>query len=145
MNKFSILIIFLIVFLQAICFPAYGQSKQEDRGKDTWQKMKECAEQADRLTKLPGYKDLAWQNHYSPKYGRCYAKAIREMTNSENVKVQFVELVDAFEAKTLAMCSPDYLPKDKQSWCNVQDDTNDILNWVGCDACREYIKDRMNN
>jgi len=57
------------------------QDKPSLARQDDWQRMKECAEQADREAKRSGWIEgkrdgdasiVGWQNHYSPKYERCY-------------------------------------------------------------------------
>jgi len=58
--------------------PGIGQARQqEQRRTDDWQRMKECAQQSDRMAKRFDWvegKDgvLGWENHYSPKHGRCF-------------------------------------------------------------------------
>src|ERR1035441_7761963 len=62
-----------------------GAAKSEARKEvDGYQRMKECAEQADKVVKRRGWVEgqrtgdisiIDWQNHYSPKYGRCFIQA----------------------------------------------------------------------
>src|SRR5438094_5353962 len=65
-------------------------SADESPKSDTWQRMKDCAAQAERIVRrnkwvqgqLANGKYLSgevtfieWQSHYAPKYERCYLRA----------------------------------------------------------------------
>src|ERR1039457_5566447 len=84
---------------------------------DGWERMKECAERTDRAAKQAGWIEgqrtgnitvMGWQNHYSPKYGKCYLQVNylnqRAETNPNVPSIDY-ELYDAFEEKLLSSCT----------------------------------------
>jgi hypothetical protein len=72
---------------------------------DSWQKSKECAAQAEKV--VAGWLSPAteWQNHYSPKYDRCFV-SLSFFSVSKDDKVfptmYSTVLVDAFERSRIA-------------------------------------------
>jgi hypothetical protein len=122
-------------------------SVEEQRKANDWRRMKECADQADRFIKQPDplRNQLAgWENHYSPKYGRCYV-AISYLNGdakkNPKVPLMFDVLYDAFEGRSLAMCA------DQNLWprsflCTVQEGAGPKFD---CHTCRQYIDDHMRN
>jgi hypothetical protein len=82
---------------------------------DNWQKIKECAEQADKVAAdyqrrrlpmgaVPGSK---WANHYSAKENRCfmelwYTTVGNDRSSSKVRNVMVHEIQDAFDQKTIA-------------------------------------------
>ncbi len=114
---------------------------------DSWERMKECTEQVDRIAKEEGLVEgegssiaiiLSWQNHYSPKYERCYMQ-VTVLYTEKNSKLSYVynEVYDAFEKKRLSMCSD----SDKGYFCGIEDSGSPS----DCNACRKFVKDRMEN
>lgn len=74
---------------------------------DTWQKSKECAVQAEKV--VEAFRTAAtveWQNHYSPKYERCFLKVSYMYRPSDgggkDVPMFSYQLIDAFERSRLA-------------------------------------------
>lgn len=71
---------------------------------DTWQKSKECASQAEKMIaewpSRTGSAPADWNNHYSPKYDKCFVK-LSFFTKSQDEKVFptlfSAGLYDAFE------------------------------------------------
>jgi hypothetical protein len=61
---------------------------------DNWQKSKECAAQAEKFI---GDRDVVWENHYSPKYNKCYVKTFQQSTGFFQT-----HLYDAFERTDVA-------------------------------------------
>ena len=129
---------------------AASQTRQRDDG---WQRMKECAERTDRVVKQAGWVEgqrtgdittLGWQNHYSPKHARCYIQVsyLNHLgeTNSD-LPLTYYEFFDAFEQKSLAMCS-DYDKSNTSMFCTIQSDAGPHFD---CSACRKFVKDRMEN
>lgn len=115
--------------------------------------MKECAEQTDRIAKRSGWVEgqrngditiLGWQNHYSPKFGRCYI-----LVNYVNNRAQkagdlpllYDELFDAFEGRLLSICT-DFKSSKSAFWCDIQADDGPHHD---CQACRQFAKDRIEN
>jgi len=121
--------------------------QQEQKRADDWQRMKECAQQTERMAKQEGWvqgKDgiLGWQNHYSPKYGRCFVSMSfmdESAKKDPDWPLLYDELIDAFEGRTLAMCTDAQVSKAR-FLCNVQDPAGPTGD---CGACRQWIEDRM--
>jgi hypothetical protein len=117
-----------------------------------WQRMKECAEQAariaQRLEERP-HKDfgiMGWENHYSPKYERCYVLVKylnREATKNRNLPLLFDQLFDAFESRALAICT-NSSATEAGTFCSVEPRADGSPE-VDCGNCAQFIKDRMNN
>jgi hypothetical protein len=119
---------------------AFSESKQDD-----WQRRKDCAAQADRVmrdTGLTGDRNvIGWENHYNPKYGRCFV--LVDYINPDAEKIPGIpsfynELYDAFERRLLSTCQDDL---DKNTFCTVQSEGS--LGAVDCRVCRSLVKDRM--
>jgi len=85
-------------------------SVDEQRKGNDWKRMKECAEQADRFIKQPDplRNQLGgWENHYSPKYNRCYVAITylnAEAKKNPKLPLTFDVLYDAFEGRMLVFC-----------------------------------------
>ena len=128
---------------------AAAAQKERDHA---WQRTKECAEQTDRYTKRSGLVEsgmngtvltMGWQNHYSPKYEKCFVR-IGYMETSKKARpvdrVLWTDLVDAFEGRIVATCTDGI--DARSPYCSV---------YVGgvpsgdCWACREFMRDRMEN
>ena len=94
--------------------PVAPEPQKQDDG---WQRMKECAERADRMAKQKEWvegkrigdtKIEGWQNHYSAKYGRCYVQVFYEDHAAENANIVYFEeydLYDAFQGMPLSVGS----------------------------------------
>lgn len=109
---------------------------------DTWQRSKECAAQAEKvMTDKPG----SWENHYSPKYNRCFVSTSTR-TPGERAGKDFpetvVELIDAFERTALAQ------------WVSAYPQSEGPLNALSCHigyepaACAKaisFISEHMKN
>ncbi len=115
----------------------------------SWQRQKECSEQADRIAKRLGFDDdrtdvLIYggrSNHYSPTYEKCYVR-VRYNNLSRDLPPgsprSYVELWDAFEDREVASCSPG-LNIDARIHCiNVEQGSSG-----DCDACGRFIEERM--
>jgi hypothetical protein len=107
--------------------------------------MTECSAQAEHLASNSGWKDslpgdvsavLGWQNHYSPKYGRCYV--LVEYSAKSPKPVIYSEFFDAFETRLLAMCSRSL---DSELHCGL---TVEPTHPGDCAACQQFIDERMN-
>jgi hypothetical protein len=111
--------------------------------------MKECSAQTDRLarregwvkggTKLHVITTADWSNHYSPKYERCYVWATYSEPTPEPLLV-FDELWDASEQRMLARCTDDTRKAIQSDFCAIYDGQETRF---GCDACKQYIEDRV--
>lgn len=133
---------------QAQAAASAALAKPEEPAKtDDWQRMKECAQQAERMVKrfewVEGKDGLTgWENHYSPKFGRCFVAA--SFTNDAAKKdrelpVLYDQLFDAFEGRLLAICTDAIVPK-ANFFCTVQDEAGPKFD---CGGCRQYVQARM--
>ena len=87
---------------------------------------------------------MGWQNHYSPKYGRCYVQVSyinRRAKTDRELPLFYDELMDAFEARLLAVCT-DASNAGAFMFCRVEGDENRRSD---CRACRQFIRDHMDN
>ena len=116
-----------------------------------WDRMRQCAEQADRLAVQQGWgRELAgedvratgWSNHYSVKFEKCFVRVDFINRGAGKVKTLpfFVYLLyDGFEGRGLASCT-DVPTEDPSAFCSV-DGRDDLQN--SCGACRNFVKERM--
>jgi hypothetical protein len=68
---------------------------------DTWQRSKECAEQAERFMGPDRFDGTFWTSHYSNRYGKCFVSMTSQAKNGPFVTT----LYDAFERADLAESS----------------------------------------
>jgi hypothetical protein len=115
----------------------------------TWEKSQQCADQAEKAMAAhvaPRDQLVTWNNHYSPKYDKCFIE-IRHMVrivgpNPTHTNVIYTgevrwlgsELQDAFERSELAW----FTPIEKQV-CRVEGET------VDCVRARNFIAEHMKN
>jgi hypothetical protein len=121
---------------------ALGQKAQSenDHKPDTWQKMKDCAAQAERVG--PGEAEINkgnYVNHYSPKYDRCFVKISWVIRQGEEIKGQGARLVDAFEHDTIALSQTTFPPSESKNVCFVPSGI------VGCSEAKDFISEHMRN
>jgi len=115
--------------------------------------MKDCAEQAERLLKQhkatqrdidPTTSILDWDNHYSPKYRRCYLResmlSHRTGAEARDLPAFTSEVYDAFEGRLLAMCTGQTAVKTAKVFCRVLDEGSSDGD---CIACQRYIDEHM--
>jgi hypothetical protein len=129
-------------------------SIQEQPKKDGWQRMKDCADLSDLMTKRMGWVEGAhtddhtvqgWVNHYSPKYERCYVQVgylNRLAKKDKSLPLLYEELWDAFENRLVAVCTTSSAAKS-EDFCLIPDAKSESD--IGCQACRQFVDDRMNN
>ena len=114
--------------------------------------MRECAAQTDLVAKRSGWVEghrtgdttiAGWQSHYSPKYQHCYVQVTyinHPAENNRDLPPLYDELWDAFEGKSLAICT-DATNASASRFCTLQDGPSHF----DCKACREFVEDRMKN
>ncbi len=123
------------------------QQEQARQQEQNWQRMKECAQQSDRMVKRFDWvegKDglLGWENHYSPKHGRCFVAASfmnKDAKKDPKLPMLYDQLFDAFEGRLLAICT-DARVSAANVFCSVEDGTGPKFD---CGGCRQWIEDRM--
>jgi hypothetical protein len=99
---------------------------------DTWERSRECAEQAERTvaemngraTAAGGSAFTEWSNHYSPKYARCFVRALGSGGTE-------ITLIDAFERSVLAVSN--------MGTCRIDGGDAD------CSQVEQFIADRTKN
>jgi len=123
-----------------------------------WQRMKDCAEQTDRMLKRAHLEEgqrigadttiTGTQNHYSPKYERCYIQVFVSHNLKGNIEAQVkkgvplvsYDLYDGFEGKFLSSCTD--MPQINHSFfCSIEGNSGNP-SW-DCSACAKFTKDRM--
>ena len=90
---------------------------------------------------------IGWENHYNPKYGRCFVLVNYKNPDGEKIAkfpAWYFELYDAFDRRLLSVCQDgtsvaDTNFSDTNEFCNVQEDNTHF----DCRVCRSFIKDRM--
>jgi len=127
------------------CGPARstsGTSKQSD----PWEKSSECASQAEKTMAASDRDQLAqgfpaamhWENHYSPKYDKCFVSAMYfeagKRPSGESFSFVSTMLTDAFERRSLAMSISSGGPT---GLCNIGDAT------VDCAEAASFISEHM--
>jgi hypothetical protein len=146
-------------------------TEQEQTSKstpDNWQKMKDCAVQAEkavaernrRSTSFEGNGSDWWSNHYSPKYNRCFLKAEFLVVGKDGVKggpMFYASLIDAFEQVDLASSASG---PSAQSLCRNEEDPKGCergaaIVWSGackiegeqidCAKARQFIDEHTKN
>ena len=110
---------------------------------DTWQRSKECASQAEKImTELGRRGDgpTHWENHYSPKYDRCFVSANYMLHvkdgGGKDAPMFSTQLIDAFERSVLAN-SAAFGPTD--GLCDIDDKP------TTCAKAATFISEHMKN
>lgn len=157
-RRVSAFVTVAVSLLPFSCQPQGKNKPQESQQKatsgpsqtDNWERMKECAAQTDSLAGREGWvrgdtkshvTTEDWSNHYSPKYERCYVEVSYRNHLAEKDKdlpLLYFELWDAFEGKLVASCT-NASTAGASIVCESESKFGD------CRACRQFVKDRMNN
>jgi hypothetical protein len=123
-------------------------------GKNHWLRMKECADQAERMAKrerwASGVTRLGsgtvdddfilknWINHYSEKYDRCYIEIFWTPTpKAADLPNFYRQIYDAFEGNEVSSCAAPGPDGSGGVWCDGFE--------PACTACRSFEKDHMTN
>jgi hypothetical protein len=147
-----------------------AEQKQTSKSKpDNWQKMKDCAAQAEkameernrRSVSFGGHGSDGWSNHYSPKYNRCFLKAEYMLVAAKDAVKGgpsfYAYLIDAFEQVDLAssatgpsarfLCRDEEDPKECEgraailwnSACKIDGEE------IDCAKAKQFIDEHMKN
>jgi hypothetical protein len=145
-----------------------GQKQTTKPPPDNWQKMKDCAAQAEkaitdrdrRSVSFGGHGSDGSTNHYSPKYNRCFVKVEYVVATKDNIKggpMFRTYLMDAFEQANLAssaggpsaqfLCRNEEDPKECErgaaiiwaSACEIDGDK------IDCAKTQQFIDEHMKN
>src|SRR5579864_3869703 len=127
-----------IILAVAALSSAQAPANKTNPTQDTWERSRECAAQSekvvseyDREGQPKGFPKTVWQNHYSPKYNRCFLQIFSFPAN--NPAARMTTLQDAFERSTLAVWDV------ANSHCEIDADK------VQCAKVFEFIADHMKN
>ena len=104
--------------------------------KDNWQRTKDCTAQAEKFAR--DQKGELIQDHYSPKYERCYV----ELAYFEPRDDARYELLDPFEHDSLAAMWLHPRPDEKKAPCRVSDGSTNSTN---CIDYGNYVWEHLNN
>lgn len=108
--------------------------------------MKDCAAQAEKAGPREAEVNKgSYNNHYSPKYDRCYVRVSSKIQNGEQVSGQGIRLVDAFERNTVAAFAETFPPSKSRISCFVDEGRSDGLTTVDCSAAKDFIFEHMRN
>jgi hypothetical protein len=120
----------------ALCAqPPTNKKPSPETKSETWERSKECAAQSEKLVseydkdgQARGFPKTVWQNHYSPKYNRCFLKIF-----STPVSRRMMTLQDPFERSTVAVWDLE------NSHCEIESEKAD------CGTVFDFITDHMKN
>jgi hypothetical protein len=142
------------VALALMTVPSYNQTPPKkappaQSKPDTWERSKACATQAEKVIKWLVGDDakITWQNHYSPKYDRCFLKTWR-MLDAKKVEdwtgnVSETDLYDAFERSRLANYVTAIPPSPRfESLCDIEDKEK---SHEDCRAAADFIAEHLKN
>ena len=80
-----------------------------------------------------------WENHYSPKYNKCFISVIDGGTGAFHGLAR-KRLLDAFERTTLATFVLGHAPADDPGWsCQID------FEFVKCAKAADFITEHMKN
>ncbi len=122
---------------------AFGQKvlPENDRKPNDWQKMKDCAIQAEKVGPNEAEANKGgFTNHYSPKYDRCYIRiSWITLSADQSVSGQGLRLLDAFEHDSVAVFIETFSPPQAKAFCMVDDNPAD------CSKAKGFIAEHMQN
>jgi hypothetical protein len=138
-------VIQLTVLLAFVSGCAAPPPKATEQAADNWQKMKDCAEQADKVAsdyqrrKMPmgAIPGSNWANHYNAKENRCYMELWYITIGNKRGSREFVEvsvhsLEDAFDRKAVAQWADN-------GFCEINGEHAD------CEKAVQFIVEHMKN
>jgi hypothetical protein len=109
---------------------------------EAWKRMTECSAQTERLAAKEEWRGnsevIGWENHYSPKYERCYVRIQKQFALQP--ESSFYELYDAFETKFLILCgnsaNAELVCRGSVEPARAEDCSKAV--------CQQYIDEHMN-
>jgi hypothetical protein len=108
---------------------------------DTWQKSKECADQAAKVINDWDDASVFWQNHYSPKYNQCFLLISRQIELKDWIGPVLKDtLYDAFERSALATSIASPVPPQVAALCSTDDDPK-----ADCKTAADFITEHLKN
>jgi hypothetical protein len=119
----------------ALCAQSPTKKTAPQTKANIWERSKECAAQSERVVseydkadQARGFPKTAWQNHYSPKYEKCFLKIFTTSTSQRMMTLQ-----DPFERSTVAVWDLGH------SYCEIESEKAD------CGMVFDFIADHMKN
>ena len=123
----------MVLFLATL---AFGQKAPETDSKEDWQRMKDCAAQAEKVGPVQAEANKGtYTNHYSPKYGRCFLRIVWWSSDS----VRNIRLMDAYEHENLALYQPGHPDTGSKDACLL------LTAVAECSVVWDFIAERMRN
>jgi hypothetical protein len=89
----------------------------------------------------PGKSGIAplWEDHYSPKYGRCFLLTTREVPRQGGQGALFLKMLDdPFERHAVATTLEPVPPASMEFMCNTSEDQH-----ANCKAASAFIEAHM--
>lgn len=137
----------ILIFLFALpVLPQSATPPAAKTGDDLWQKTKDCAAQAEKLmayfnSRSSDGGSSDWQNHYSPKYDKCFVSASYTLSEKDRGGKPgpffLTMLYDAFERSTLAKSATG---EKTEAWgCRI------LEKYVDCGEAEKFITEHMKN
>jgi hypothetical protein len=132
-----------VLFLATL---AFGQKAPETDSKEDWQRMKDCAAQAEKIG--PGEAEAnkgTYTNHYSRKYGRCFLKISWTTEKDGGVLTRGYRLIDAFEHTNIAVYQASLPESESKTVCYIDSPSGLVIDIVACSVARDFIVEHMRN
>lgn len=135
-----------ILTLVASAMLLFGQASKPAQKPDTWERSKECAAQAEKIMMGTSAVYSSWENHYSPKYNKCFVSRVTSYPATgagKDFPAVKRELVDAFEKTTSAQWVSAYPgaedPGDPVFTCRIDHGP------AACAKAQAFISEHMKN
>ena len=117
----------------------------------TWERSRQCAQDADRLAKRLEWNNPAqrpipvsgWVNHYNPKFGKCFVLvSYTRAADDRSTPYTYDQLMDAHDGSVLASFHEDTLAEQGsgKAYCSI---TESGSAFSACAAAKAYVYERM--
>jgi hypothetical protein len=153
------------VLVLAVLVTIACQSSTQATADRLWQRRKDCSEAAEREARREGltggfrngaFESHGYGNHYSIKYDQCFVLGrywdVEYQGPQGDRPLQHELLFEAFENRYLSTCTSDPAWRTMRTargksyqgteYCEIDGDADKVGD---CDACSQFIKDRMEN
>jgi len=125
---------------------ASSQGRATSAATENWERMRQCADQADRLAARLKWNgstgDVGWGNHYNAVSQRCFV--IYTQFDSKKMTV-FEELYDGFEGVYLGNRLIESIGNKDVICTATPHPWTESLHGVDCAEYRKFLQDRMEN
>jgi hypothetical protein len=134
----------LLVLSTVLGVASFAQQplKKTEPKPDNWQKTKECAAQSEKvIAERKNMDHSTWENHYSPKYNRCFLAILDILSTVDGAGKDFSkyqwQLLDAFERSDVAAAQwdgPTY-----PGGCRIEGKQ------IDCATAKNFINEHLKN